>query len=69
MKHCLYLLLSLWTLCLPAVWAADTAPRLSLSVEETQTGTDWTLAVAVDNADGWNATAFQFDLILPAGVH
>ena len=69
MKYCLYLLLSLWTLSLPAALAADTAPRLSLSVEETQPGTDWTLAVAVDNADGWNATAFQFDLTLPAGVH
>ena len=68
MKYCLYLLLSLWTLSLPAALAADTAPRLSLSVEETQLGTDWTLAVAVDNADGWNATAFQFDLSLPAGI-
>ena len=69
MKSYLYILLSFWTLCFHVALAADTAPKLSLSVVETQPGSDWTLAVEVDNVADWNATAFQFDFTLPAGVH
>ena len=69
MKSYLYILLSFWALCFHVALAADTAPKLSLSVVETQPGSDWTLAVEVDNVADWNATAFQFDFTLPAGVH
>ena len=69
MKSYLYILLSFWALCFHVALAAYTAPKLSLSVVETQPGSDWTLAVEVDNVADWNATAFQFDFTLPAGVH